>query len=145
MCRQGILYSLRNMYTIESQSDPRPSAASLIETKRPQTESLILSGEEKHSPGRREQTGLTLLSLRSKYFKTWRRLARRSGNINTSGRPSPRRPRALSDGSHEGHDTHTHTDGYLQGSTHTALVVFHRDIGLVPPRVCVDRSAERTF
>lgn len=42
------------MYIIESQSDHQPSAASVIDKKRPQTESLILSGEEKRSLGRTE-------------------------------------------------------------------------------------------
>lgn len=45
----GIVYSLRNMYIIESQSDHQAPAASVIEKKPPQTEALILFGEEKHS------------------------------------------------------------------------------------------------
>lgn len=49
----GIVYSLRNMYIIESQSDHQASAASVIEKKPPQTEALILFGEEKHSQERK--------------------------------------------------------------------------------------------
>lgn len=49
----GIVYSLRNMYIIESQSDHQAPAASVIEKKPPQTETLILVGEEKHSLGRK--------------------------------------------------------------------------------------------
>lgn len=41
------------MYIIESQSDHQALAASVIEKKPPQTEALILFGEEKHSQERK--------------------------------------------------------------------------------------------
>lgn len=55
----GIVYSLRNMYILESQSDHQAPAASVIEKKPPQTEALILFGGEKHSLERKSTASCT--------------------------------------------------------------------------------------